>query len=91
MKHKNIFYTLLLMTGIAMSSCNDFLDKLPDNRTELDTEQKIAKLLVSAYPQGTANALFELYSDNTDDNGTRAPYYKIFKFRKLMRYVDMMA
>lgn len=77
MKHKNIFYTLLLMTGIAMSSCNDFLDKLPDNRTELDTEQKIAKLLVSAYPQGTANALFELYSDNTDDNGTRAPYYKI--------------
>ena len=29
MKHKNIFYTLMLMTGISVSSCNDFLDKLP--------------------------------------------------------------
>ena len=42
MKAKYILYTL----GIAMlsSSCNDFLDELPDNRTELNSEQKIAKM-----------------------------------------------
>ena len=62
MKHINILHTLLLISGLGLgtSSCNDFLDKLPDNRTELDTEQKITKLLISAYPEVTANELFEL-------------------------------
>lgn len=77
MRHNNIFYTILLGSVISLSACNDFLDKLPDNRTELDTEQKIAKLLVSAYPSTTVNELFELYSDNTDDNGPKYAYYQL--------------
>ena len=35
--------------GLTTVSCNGFLDEMPDNRTELNTDQKIAKLLVSAY------------------------------------------
>ena len=79
MKHINILHTLLLVSGLGLgtSSCNDFLDKLPDNRTELDTEQKITKLLISAYPEVTANELFELYSDNSDDNGPKYSYYQL--------------
>lgn len=49
----NHILPVLLLTaasGLTTVSCNDFLDKTPDNRTELNTDQKIAKLLVSAYP-----------------------------------------
>lgn len=54
---------------LALSSCNDFLDKLPDERAELDTEQKVSQLLVSAYPTVTNNLVMELISDNMGDNG----------------------
>lgn len=76
---RNQLYTPLFVMALAatFSSCGDFLDELPDNRTELNTEQKIAKILVSAYPEGSANELFELYSDNTDDNTSRYSYYQI--------------
>lgn len=42
---------MLLGAGsLTLAACNDFLDELPDNRTELDTPDKINRLLVSAYP-----------------------------------------
>ena len=50
---------------------------MPDNRTELNTDQKIAKLLVSAYVDVSPNELFELYSDNSDDSGPTYGYYKL--------------
>ena len=71
---------MLLLTaasGLTTVSCNDFLDKTPDNRTELNTDQKIAKLLVSAYADVSPNELFELYSDNSDDSGPTYGYYKL--------------
>ena len=58
----NHILPVLLLTaasGLTTVSCNDFLDKTPDNRTELNTDQKIAKLLVSAYPDVSPNELFE--------------------------------
>lgn len=55
----------------ACSSCNDFLDTMPDNRTELNTPEKISKVLVDAYPTANWNMLAEFSSDNTDDNGSR--------------------
>ncbi|MDR1342550.1 MAG: RagB/SusD family nutrient uptake outer membrane protein [Prevotellaceae bacterium] len=46
---------------LLFSGCEAFLDTVPDNRTELDTDEKIARLLVSAYPQANyasyANAM----------------------------------
>ena len=36
---KSIFYTFgLALAAIAFASCDDFLDKMPDSRAELDTE-----------------------------------------------------
>ncbi|HJA57394.1 MAG TPA: RagB/SusD family nutrient uptake outer membrane protein [Candidatus Bacteroides intestinigallinarum] len=68
---------LVAVSGLTTVSCNDFLDKTPDNRTELNTDQKIAKLLVSAYPDVSPNELFELYSDNSDDSGPTYGYYQL--------------
>lgn len=81
MKHShiiNLFLAIALCSGIT--SCNKFLDELPDNRTELDSELKIAKLLVSAYPEATPNEIFELYSDNTDDNGPSSSYFQLSEY-----------
>lgn len=56
-----------------LASCNDFLDELPDNRTELDTEAKIENLLVSAYPTHDPIIFAEYMSDNVDDIGPNNP------------------
>lgn len=68
--NKNIF-KIALAAGIVFMSmaCNDFLDELPDKRAELDTEEKIAQMLISAYPTELSTMLFEFMSDNRTDNG----------------------
>ena len=59
--------------GIGLTSCNDFLDKLPDNRAAIDTEEKVEKLLVSAYPDIDFIVVAETMSDNMDDMGEQNP------------------
>ena len=68
----------LLALSMGLASCNDFLDKLPDNRTEANTEEKIQKLLVSAYPTHDHMAFTEYASDNVDDMGESNPYTERF-------------
>ena len=54
MKYKNVLYTAVISTlCLGITSCSDFLDEMPDNRTELTTEESITKVLVSAYPMTT--------------------------------------
>ena len=60
--------------GLGLTSCNDFLDKLPDNRTEANTEEKVQRLLVAAYPTHDHMAFTEYASDNVDDMGANNPY-----------------
>ena len=73
MKIKNI--TLLMLPfAFALASCNDWLDVMPDNRAEVDTEEKVEKLLVSAYPENPYIVMAELSSDNVDDFGEDSPY-----------------
>ena len=62
-KNNHILPALVLTASLGLTtvSCNGFLDEMPDNRTELNTDQKIAKLLVSAYADASPNELFELY------------------------------
>ena len=47
MKIKNITLSALALT-FALTSCNDWLDVMPDNRAEVDTVEKAEKLLVSS-------------------------------------------
>lgn len=74
MMKNNIFYSVLavfFLTGF--SSCEKYLDVLPDNRAELNNNDKIRKILVSAYPTTSYVMATELSSDNVDDVG---PVYK---------------
>ncbi len=59
---------------LALVSCDKYLDKLPDNRTEIDSEMEIEKILVYAYPSTSYILLSEFMSDNVDDYGPTNPY-----------------
>ena len=71
LKIKNILFVSGLIMILLHYSCNDYLDVLPDNRAQLDTDEKIAQLLVSAYSPRLFIYATETSSDNTDrrDNG----------------------
>ena len=64
---KSVAFAVLAVVG--MTSCDDFLDKLPDDRAELNTNEKITQLLVSAYPTCNNLLIAEMITDNMDDNG----------------------
>ena len=79
------FKQFLLMFSVccgavaALTSCNDFLDALPDDRIEIDKVEKVQALLTSAYPGDTYVRLTELASDNVDDmNGDQNGNYDKF-------------
>lgn len=71
---KSIKYISLLlgMGAVAFTSCSDFLDTVPDERTEIDSPDKVVSLLVSAYPESNPAWIGELSSDNIIDN--QAPH-----------------
>lgn len=55
---------LLVLPLLLCQGCESFLDAVPDNRTELDTNDKIARLLVSAYPSSNyASAINPMADD----------------------------
>lgn len=57
---KNIkTYSAALLMAWTFASCSDFLDTVPDNRAEINTESQVASLLVSAYPQTYPLLIFE--------------------------------
>ena len=49
--NRNIYglFALCLLCIMTVSSCKD-LDEAPDNRTEIDTVDKVQQLLTSGYP-----------------------------------------
>lgn len=65
---KNIRIALSLVLLISISSCDDFLSEVPDNRTQINTPEKISELLVTAYPSATYMAIAETMSDNVFDS-----------------------
>ena len=58
---------MVLMASVGFTSCDSYLDKLPDNRMELKTPEEVSKLLVSAYSEVNPVYILEMYSDNTDE------------------------
>ena len=63
------YIALSVCAALSLTSCNDFLDKLPDDRAEIDSNTKITNLLVSAYPAVSNIMLNEMSTDNVSDNG----------------------
>ncbi|MEJ2882666.1 RagB/SusD family nutrient uptake outer membrane protein [Pedobacter sp. GR22-6] len=58
-------YTLYLFVLLASvnAGCNKYLNQSPDQRTTLNTPQKVSELLVTAYPRGNYYLLSESMSD----------------------------
>lgn len=71
MKTIRILKLVTLGLTLTATSCNKFLDTLPDKRTELNNDQKVKALLVSAYPTMHRAGLIEHRTDNVQDNGLR--------------------
>ncbi|MGI6074126.1 MAG: RagB/SusD family nutrient uptake outer membrane protein [Fermentimonas sp.] len=69
MKHTYRYIVIIFALLIGGVSCNDFLDVMPDKRTELDSNKKLKELLVSAYPIVDPMMIYEHRTDNAMDNG----------------------
>lgn len=69
MKRNKLIYSIaaLIACGMTFSSCDDFLNEMPDNRTTINSEQKVKSLLVSAYFDNDYNLFTEYMSDNMDE------------------------
>jgi hypothetical protein len=70
MKPRILYPVLLLL--MLLTSCNNFLNEPQDNRTVLDSEDKVAELLVNAYADAQYAEFAEAMSDNADDKGPAA-------------------
>ncbi len=76
-------YTLLFV-ALAVAGCDDYLEQAVDQRTQLDSVEKVSELLVTAYPQADYITFMEALSDNAGDKGNgqvekqevnEAPYF----------------
>ncbi len=69
-KNKIVLFTLLgSLLGGVLTSCEDFLSETPDNRTEINSKDKVKELLANAYPMTGISMVGEMSSDNVTDNG----------------------
>lgn len=70
MKIKLILLFSFIILGIN-TGCDEYLDVMPDSRAELDSDEKITKLLVDGYPSNLFILTTEMSSDNIDrkENG----------------------
>ncbi len=73
MKYLTNIYKSSLGIGVvllSLTSCSDFLDQQPDERVEINTEEKVVNLVKTAYTSGNYGVLAELASDNLIDNNS---------------------
>lgn len=64
---KNKIKFLFLSLTLSFLSCSDYLSEQPDNRTLIDSKEKISSLLIGAYPDGNYQLMAELMSDNVSE------------------------
>ncbi len=67
---KNKLSPILFFLLIAASACEDFLEQPVDQRTKLNTVEKVSELLVTAYPQADYATFTEAMSDLVVDKGS---------------------
>lgn len=66
-KQKRYIYIFILL--IISTSCEKFLDQTPDNRTEINSVEKVGQLLASAYPAASYAAMLNSRVDYVSDKG----------------------
>lgn len=73
MKFKYIAITAAGVALMSLSSCKDFLDKVPDTRVELETVEQLRELLNNGYTEYNYSTPCELSTDNVIDNNAPDP------------------
>ena len=73
MKFKYIAIAAAGVALMSLSSCKDFLDKVPDTRVDLETVDQLRELLNNGYLQYNYSTPCELSSDNVIDNNAPDP------------------
>ncbi|WP_372642000.1 RagB/SusD family nutrient uptake outer membrane protein [Ancylomarina sp.] len=66
---KNYINILIGTCLLAFTSCHSFLDEMPDDRTVIDSPEKIGELLTHAYPNQNHQMFCYAMSDNATDKG----------------------
>lgn len=61
---KNIYLSVLVAIIVLSTGCKKYLEQAPDQRTTLNTPDKVSDFLVTAYPRGNYIILAEAMSDN---------------------------
>lgn len=84
---KYIIMASVAALAIGLSSCSNFLDELPDNRTELN-ENNVGKILLSAYPTTAICEMGEMSSDNTDAYPNRFFFFQPGLQEDLYKWAD---
>ena len=69
-----IYYVTLAGFVMVSAGCKKYLDQSPDMRTQLNSTEKVAQLLVSAYPKSEYLGFTENASDNAEDKGPSSEY-----------------
>ncbi|MES2456813.1 MAG: RagB/SusD family nutrient uptake outer membrane protein [Bacteroidota bacterium] len=66
---RKLYILILSFLLISAAGCKKFLEQAPDQRTELNSVEKVANLLTSAYPEANHIAFTDAASDNAEDKG----------------------
>ncbi len=66
---KKINIGIGLLAGLFFVNCSGFLDETPDNRTKIDSVDKVGEVVTLAYPQSSHFQFTDIMSDNAVDNG----------------------
>jgi len=84
---KYLLAALIVISGLA--SCKKYLDKDPDMRAEINTPEKVAMLVTSAYPDRNYLSIAESYSDNVEDKGPLSTVHMNEPFVALYNWQDI--
>ena len=84
MKLKHIIPSIIVGCGLTvLTSCNDYLDKLPDDRATVDTKEKVAKLISSAYPTVSTILISEISSENAQSPKTKLSHKYVLQYQDI--------
>ena len=67
---KKYFRNIAVGGLVLLTGCNNFLDVVPDDRTEINTTEKLAKLVADAYPKASYAAMLNSRVDFVTDKGS---------------------
>ena len=67
LKNTKIYLAFIIL--LVLGSCEKYLDKTPDNRTEINTVENVGQLLASAYPASSYAAILNSRVDYVSDKG----------------------